>query len=508
MEASRFSFGLHSAQEQAQTALEHNVRRAAVAGSFYPADPVRLKGMMEVMLAEVDSHPRAGKVLALVAPHAGYVYSGSVAACAYAALRGRTFSRVIVISPSHYEAFHFTSIFNGDAYETPLGVIPVDKEFALRLSEVDAACQLSNRGHDPADEGTEHAIEVQLPWLQHVLGSFTLVPIVMGDQSYGTSRSLGSALGTLLKELEPAPSHPTSPHPVETLIVASSDLSHYFTAESAVAMDRRTLRALESWDYFTMAKNFESQRWEACGGGPIVATMIASERLGANVAQVLKYAHSGDVTGDQVRVVGYGAAAFIQTEAPPPVHLTFQLTEDEKKTLLEIARSSVEAAVHGDRGFKPPKPVQEALLQERGAFVTLHAKGRLRGCIGYTAAAVRLYHTVSDAAALAATHDPRFHPVTVDELPELQYEISVLSPLRRIQNVHEIHIGKDGLLVRNGDREGLLLPQVACAHGWDVFRFLEETCSKAGLPSESWTQEETDLFAFTAIVFGTEDQPH
>lgn len=507
MEALRGSLDLHSTEGQGTAAAEQKVRRAAVAGSFYPADPQRLKGMMEVMLAEVDTHPREGEIFALVAPHAGYVYSGPVAAHAYAAIRGRTFSRIVVIAPSHFEAFSFTSTYDGDAYETPLGSIPVDKEFAQRLTEADAMCHISPRGHDPAEDGTEHAIEVQLPWLQHVLGSFKLVPIVMGSQSYDSSRSLGIALATLLlDDHEHAPAQAASRSTCDTLIVASSDLSHYFSAESAVAMDRRTLHALESWDYFSMAQNFESQRWEACGGGPIVAAMIAAERLGANIAQVLRYGHSGDVSGDMARVVGYSAAVFVRTPEAEPIRHPLQLTDEEKDALLDIARRSVEAAVRGERDFKPQMPFEDALLQERGAFVTLRAKGHLRGCVGYTSAAKHLYHAVCEAAALAATQDPRFHPVSEDELPDLQYEVSVLSPLRRIQSVHEIHIGTDGLFVRNGDREGLLLPQVAAEHGWDCFRFLEETCIKAGLPPESWTSEETDLFAFTAMVFGTEEK--
>ncbi|MGA8041879.1 MAG: AmmeMemoRadiSam system protein B [Terracidiphilus sp.] len=482
------------------------MREAGVAGSFYPADPAHLRGMMDVMLAGVDKHPVEGEVLALVAPHAGYVYSGPVAAYSYAALKGHPYSRVIVIAPSHFVAFSFTSVYDGDAYETPLGVIPVDKDFARRLSEADPASRLSDRGHAHTPQGSEHALEVQLPWLQHVLGSFALVPIVMGNQSYAASRSLGGALATLLRDESDDAHHHGTPEKRSTLIVATSDLSHYASAESASAMDRRTLLALESWDYFSMARNFESQVWEACGGGPIVTAMIASERLGATRAQVLKYAHSGDVTGDTASVVGYSADVFIKSpEAEPMLH-PFQLSREEKDELLDLARHAVEAAVRGEPAFQPEAPPSETLHHERGAFVTLRAGKDLRGCIGYTAATRPLYLTVRDTAALAAMHDPRFRPVSADELPSLTCEISVLSPLRRIQNIHEIRIGKDGLFIRNGDREGLLLPQVATEQGWDAFRFLEEICVKAGLPRDSWTSEDTDIFAFTAIVFSADEE--
>ncbi len=498
MPGSRFGIGRHAALAQDHTAIAPHVHTPAVAGSFYPSDPARLRGMIEVMLAEVDCRPHEGDVLALVAPHAGYLYSGSVAATAYAAVQGRNVARVVVIAPSHFEAFTFTSVYDGDAYETPLGSIAIDKEFALRLTESDAISRFSHRGHDPSEQGSEHAIEVQLPWLQHVLGAFRLVPVVMGNQSYEASRGLGSALATLITA-----EHESASQCGGTLIVASSDLSHYFTAESAEAMDRRTLHALESWDYFNMAQNFAAQRWEACGGGPILAAMIASEHLGANIAQVLKYAHSGHVTGDQSRVVGYSAVAFLRSGDAAPVHQAFQLSREEKDELLSIARRSVEVTVRGERSFKPEKPASDALCHERGAFVTLQSNGHLRGCIGYTSAVTPLYLSVWETAALAATHDPRFRPIAEEELPDLQYEISVLSSLRRIQNVREIHIGQDGLVIRNGNHEGLLLPQVAIEHGWDCFRFLEQTCIKAGLPQDSWTSEETDIFAFTAIVFST-----
>ncbi len=500
MPASRFGLGRRAALAQDHTAIAPNVHTPAVAGSFYPSDPAHLRGMIEVMLAEVDSHRHEGDVLALVAPHAGYLYSGSVAASAYAAVQGCNVSRVVILAPSHFEAFPFTSVYDGDAYETPLGSIAVDKEFALHLTESDAISRFSHRGHDPSEQGSEHAIEVQLPWLQHVLGAFRLVPVVMGNQSYEASRSIGSALATLV-----AAEHESASQRGGTLIVASSDLSHYFTAESAEAMDRRTLHALESWDYFTMAQNFASQRWEACGGGPILAAMIASEHLGANIAQVLKYAHSGHVTGDQSRVVGYSAVALVRSEDAAPTHQAFQLSREEKDELLSIARRSVEGAARGERSFKPDKPASDALRQERGAFVTLRSNGHLRGCIGYSSAVTPLYLSVWETAALAATHDPRFHPIAEEELPDLQFEISVLSPLRRIRNVREIHIGQDGLVIRNGNREGLLLPQVATEHRWDCFHFLEQTCIKAGLPKDCWTSEETDIFAFTAAVFGTDE---
>ncbi len=228
--------------------------------------------MVDEFLARAAPPAIKEPVLALVSPHAGYVYSGGVAAHSYALLKGRKFDRVVVISPSHVEAFNFSSVYDGDAYATPLGTIPVDKAFAAKLASLNPSIKLSSRGHAASGGQAEHALEVQLPFLQRVLGPFKLVPIVMGQQDYDTCRALGVSLAKLIQG-------------PDTLLVASSDLSHFHPYDIAVKLDRKTLQAIEEWDYLSMSRNFELRVWEACGGGPIVAAMIAAERLGANRAR-------------------------------------------------------------------------------------------------------------------------------------------------------------------------------------------------------------------------------
>jgi AmmeMemoRadiSam system protein B/AmmeMemoRadiSam system protein A len=471
------------------------VRQAAVAGSFYPADPKVLSEMIDSMLAQVSGPPVTEPILAVVAPHAGYQYSGPVAAYTYAALKGRKYSRVVIIAPSHHVFFDYTSIYEGDAYATPLGNIQVDKTFARQLVKMDSSLRLSSEGHDPTSEGGEHAIEVELPWLKKVLGEFEVVPIVMGNQSnksYESSRALGLALAKLIK---------SEGKEGDTLVLASSDLSHFHTYDDAVRMDHKTLAALASWDYLSMSRNFESGQWEACGGAPIVAAMIYAERMGANQARVLKYENSGDVTGDHSRVVGYSADVFVKAPGKKAEEVPFSLTDEEKKELLALARKSVESVVGKDVLYEPPATTSAALNQERGAFVTLTINGELRGCIGYTAPIKPLYMTVRDTATHAALHDPRFAPVSASELPHLEYEVSVLSPLRRVLDVQQIKVGEHGLLMKNGDSEGLLLPQVPVEQKWDRQTFLEQTCRKARMDSGCWRDENTDIFAFTAVVF-------
>jgi hypothetical protein len=475
----------------ASGAEPQKVRKAAVAGTFYPAESKELEQMMDDMLAKATPPPDDGEIIAAVAPHAGYPYSGPVAAWTYAALKGHKYSRVVVIAPSHYVGFDFTSIYDGDAYSSPLGLVPVDKEFARRLAKMSSTIQLSDKGHQFTQDAPEHSVEVELPWLQKVLGNFELVPIVMGDQSYENSRALGVALAKMLRNQH------------DTLVLASSDLSHYHTYDSAETIDHKTLHALEAWDYLSMSRNFQGPNpvWEACGGGPIVAAMIYAERMGANKAEVLHYANTGDVTGDHSRVVGYSADLFVKlahaADAEPP----FALTGEEKAELLAVARKSVEYMIKQKNPYSPPPTASEPLNREYGAFVTLTEGGQLRGCIGYTSAVKPLNLTVRDTATLAALRDPRFPPVDASELPKLAYEISVLSPMRRVINIEQIQVGQDGLLMKNGDYEGLLLPQVPVEQKWNRQTFLEQTCAKAGMDPNCWKDENTDIFRFTALVF-------
>lgn len=468
------------------------IRPAGVAGAFYPADATQLAAMVDGFLAKADV-PAIPDLVAIVSPHAGYPYSGGVAAYSYALLKGRQYSRVVVIAPSHYEALDFASVYDGSAYTTPLGQVLVDREFAARLAGKSPLIRLSSSGHTVSGERSEHAIEVELPFLQRTLGKFQLVPIIMGDQSYEACRALGVALASLVRG-------------TNTLIVASSDLSHYHPYGDAVRIDHKTLKAIEEWDYLSLARNFQAEIWEACGGGPIVAAMIAAERLGANRAEVLKYANSGDVTGDRSRVVGYGAVAFSKTPKQQASSDPFTLTPAEKQELLGIARQSVGTAVKEHRLWEVPASQSVALMQERGAFVTLKEHGELRGCIGYVSPMKPLALTVRDVAAYAALKDSRFRPVMPDELGQLQYEISVMSPLRHVMDVTEIEVGRHGLVMKNGDREGLLLPQVPVEQKWDRGTFLVETCLKAGLPKTAWKSPETDIFEFTSLVFG-DSQP-
>ena len=482
-------------------AAEQKVRPAGVAGGFYPADPKELTQMMDGLLAHNAVPQVQGPVVALICPHAGYMFTGPVAAACFAQLKGRKYTRVVVIAPSHYVNFPFSSIYDGDAYATPLGNVPVDKDFRAKLAQLSSTIKVSDRGHAKEGENAEHSLEVQLPWLQRTLGEFKLVPIIMGDQNYGLERALGRALAkALLAETPEARA--------QTLILVSSDLSHYHTYDYANNIDHQTLQAIEDWDYLNLSRNFARwqpgvETWEACGGGPIVAGMIAAEGLGATHAQILKYANSGDATGDKTRVVGYGAVAITPASpAEAKKSAEFSLTGREKDALMKIARTSVETAVRDRKMYLVGSTGFPRLEEARGAFVTLKEHGELRGCIGYITPMKSLAETVRDVAAYAALEDTRFTPVTAKELPLLEYEVSVMSPLRRVLDIKEIKVGKHGLIMKQRDIEGILLPQVPVEEHWNRDTFIEATCLKAGLPRQAWKDDDTDIFMFTALVFG------
>jgi AmmeMemoRadiSam system protein B len=268
-----------------------DIRKPVVAGQFYTDDPEALAHEIDDFLERAPQEKLPGEILALIAPHAGYMYSGQVAGFAYRQIQGRAFKTVIVIAPSHQVTFAGASICHRGGYQTPLGVIPVNAELAAAILGRDAKLNFYPQAHS-----MEHSLEVQLPFLQQVLGDFELVPIVMGERDLSTCQIVAQAIASSLgKE--------------KALIVASSDLSHYHPYDQAVALDKVILQAVDAFDPQRLYEALWSGSSEACGGGPMVSAMLAAQKLGATGAKVLNYANSGDVTGDKSRVVGYMAAA-------------------------------------------------------------------------------------------------------------------------------------------------------------------------------------------------------
>jgi len=486
---------LCAAAMEGNTMPLEQIRESVIAGSWYPGNASRLQKEIQTYLSQASVKDFKGQLIALISPHAGYRYSGQVAAYAYKILEKQKFSTVVVIAPSHRSYFRGVSVYDRGGYRTPLGVVSLDQAFISTLKEREERIQ-----HVPEAHSQEHSLEIQLPFLQVLLPNFKLVPLVMGDQDFVTCQWLAEAVADCIEKNRSA------------LVVASSDLSHFHHYQQAKKMDQVVLDEVGEFDARGLSDSLAKGKCQACGGGPMVTAMLIARRLGANKSQVLHYANSGDVTGDHSSVVGYMAAALwcdlTTTKKKNPrasrVGVDLGLTTQEKAELLNVARDVVE---YHCRGEKPPKTMaaSSTLNEPRGAFVTLHKDGKLRGCIGSIRAKKPLIDTIVEMAEAAAFRDPRFAPVTAEELGQLEYEISVLTPLRRIRNVEDIQVGTHGIYMKRGASSGLLLPQVATEWGWDRTTFLQHTCSKAGLPEDAWKDKKTEIYIFSADVFSPGD---
>ncbi len=280
------------------------VRQPVVAGTFYPGSAKTLERDIDDMLDRAKLPDLHGPLLGLVSPHAGYMYSGFTAAHGYKALQGRRYDVVIVVGPSHQEYFDGIAVFPGTRYRTPLGEVPIHEEIRAKIVGGNKRISLSVAGHR-----TEHSVEVQIPFLQRALGTFSFVPIVMGDQTPELCKALADAIVSAVSGYS-------------VLLVASSDLSHYHPYEDAVGLDRRVIDLVESYQPLQLMEDLRHRRVEACGGGPIAAVMLAAQSLGANTAHVIHYCNSGDVTGDKSGVVGYLSAMLTNepSHRPPRVN--------------------------------------------------------------------------------------------------------------------------------------------------------------------------------------------
>jgi hypothetical protein len=456
------------------TALK--VRKPVFAGSFYPADKATLSGLIDGYLKEVEpkSTKITGHVFGVIAPHAGYEYSGKVAAYAYAQVKGKGYKTVIIIGSSHRVPFRGIAIHPTGSWETPLGIVPVDQEMAQTLMK---ECKIIRPF--PAAFEQEHSLEVQVPFLQKTLAGFKIVPIVTGSMDKNDYREFADTLANIIKNDQR-----------KVLIVASSDMSHFHSYDAANKMDNLTLKDIAELNVDGLHQHLQKGDCELCGAQGVLSLMMLAKHMNGK-ATILNYANSGDVTKDRARVVGYSSAAFTTQQ---------ELSRKEQKILLAMTRKALEEYVRN--GIMPSTDVKEMkLLEKRGAFVTLTKNGSLRGCIGYIQPVAPLYKTVSDMAIAASTRDPRFPPVTQRELKDIHIEISVLSPLKLIVDTNEIEVGRHGLYMTRGNNSGLLLPQVATQQGWNREEFLSQTCVKAGLPTQAWKDRGTQIYTFSAQIF-------
>lgn len=477
-----------------------SIRRAAVAGSWYPADKAALTRELNGYLTAAPRVLTGVTVRALVAPHAGYAYSGRCAAAAFKQLEGQAVARVFLLGPSHYIAFAGVASINVDAFETPLGLVPLDRAALDTLRHHPLVRDL------PAAHAREHSLELELPFLQLMLKEFTLVPLVVGQLAPSQARELGALLKQLMGPRD--------------LIVVSTDFTHYGAAfgyapfhtdvkNRLTALDQGAITRVLAKDIngiFTYADE-TGTTWD---GVVPTAIMLAALPADAHGTQLLYY-KSGDADNEYSHSVSYAALAFCDAPPPPAASAAASmpaaaptneagLTAAERATLLKLARATLAAHVqHKPLPDLATFPLTPRLKEKAGAFVTLHAHGDLRGCIGYIQGIKPLAETVRENACNAATDDPRFPPVTPAELPDITIEISVMSPLRKVASPDDVVAGLHGCVLKKGWHQGVFLPQVATEQGWDRETFLRHLGLKAGLDTDAYKSAE--LFVFTADVF-------
>ena len=478
------------------------VRPATQAGRFYESDARVLSHEVDSLLARHAKDRTYENVAALIVPHAGYYFSGNVAASAYMSIdTTKQYKRIFLLGPSHHEWLDGASVnTEADYYATPLGQVKVDHETALRLTTNNTNDTNRVFFYRPEAHDREHCLEVQLPFLQRRLKEVPpIVPIIISTNDFEKLQRIAEALKPYFTD--------------ENLFVISSDFSHYPSYGDACAVDAKTGKAIESGDVgqfiATIQANARSSirnlSTSACGELAIVTLMLMMDSQ--YEVKHLLYQNSGDIDNyDPTRVVGYHAFAVLR-DMPPSSSKEkrnsdgFSLTDEEKRMLKLIAYESIRDSLNGKRIAQPTLNSQFSILNSKcGAFVSLHKQGSLRGCIGHFGEDVPLYEIVAEMARAAAFEDPRFMPVNRDELDDLDIEISVLTPMRRIQSLDEFQLHKHGIYIKKGYRSGTFLPQVADEVNWTKEEFVGH-CSqdKAGLGWDGW--KDAELYVYEAIVF-------
>jgi hypothetical protein len=447
----------------------------------YRGNPEELARRVDRMLEKSPAPARADDPAAIVVPHAGYRYSGPIAAYAYSAVRDRDYGTVVVIGPSHRVPFQGISILDAESFQSPLGTVPCDRRLITSLLEAHEDIVYLPEAHSD-----EHSLEVQVPFLQRSLKNFKLVMAVIGGHDPKAEEAFTDLLAERASE-------------GGLLLVASSDWSHYKDYELANLMDRLALRSVLAMDSQGLNRDIRSGKAELCGLRPVLSVISAVRKMGVREGVLLKHANSGDTAGPKDGVVGYAALAFYRESGGEEE--SGGLDEASRKELLSLARKAIEGVVNNGRA-PDPETDNPALRKPQGAFVTIKIDGRLRGCIGNFGirGARPLYQTVSEMAVAAAVQDPRFPPLSKRELSMIELEISALTPLKPLDDAEKIEVGRHGLYITKSGRSGVLLPQVATEYGWDRVTFLEQTCRKAGLGPDEW-KDGSSISTFEAEIF-------
>jgi|GEM_PF-5521 len=483
----------------ADTPVPERIRKAAVAGAFYPAEPERLRKDVSDSLKSAVAEKFTLSIRAIMAPHAGYMYCGQTLAAAYKQIEGPGFQydTVVLVGACHGMATRAASVSSATTWETPLGPVVVDTALCRRFTEFNPRIEFDDRAH-----AREHSLEVQLPYLIAAAGgaAFKIVPLVTNSADPMDQELVAEAIA----KLAGGP---------RVLVVVSTDLSHYPEASVAEKVDREMLKAVVSLNPETLMdtnRRIMDQRPAGllvtmCGFEAVMCLERAAPRLGISEARLVSYTNSAMTGGDKAKVVGYGSVVFTGAgaEASSTDSVTPSFSAQSRRELLSLARAAVKASVAGewvsfDRSDNPELQVCA------GCFVTLKNKGELRGCVGRFTSDAPLWRTVREIGISAATMDDRFKskPIKPAEVPELHVEVSVLSPLRKVADpLKEIRLGQDGVMIQDRGRSGTFLPQVAGETGWTLEKFLGH-CSqdKAGLGWDGWKSPTAQVYSYSVTI--------
>jgi len=471
-------------------------RQPVAAGRFYPADKETLTKDISRLFESCKKSPGNWNVRAVICPHAGYVYSGKIAAAAYSTIPENTIYRnIFLIGSSHVMSFDGASVYNSGDYITPLGKVAVNKEIANKLISENKVFNFPTNAHLQ-----EHSLEVQLPFIQyHFKNKPLIVPVIIGTNNENTVKKIAEALRPWFTS--------------ENLFVISSDFSHYPPYKDAVETDDLTAMSIVSGNpqifLNTLKRNSSKQIsglvTSMCGWTSGLTLLYLAEGNNQLDIKLIDYCNSGDSPmGGKSEVVGYHAIAMIEKkqngDSKKNSEIEFSFTDKEKAQLFTIARNSISSKLYGTKNtVTDEKTIPDKFRMQAGAFVTLKINGALRGCIGRFTSSDPLYEVVKASALSSAFEDPRFSPLTQEEYEKTDIEITVLGPLKKINNINEIVLGKHGIYIKKDFRSGTMLPQVATENGWTVEQFLGYTSrDKAGLGWEGW--KDAEIFIYEGVV--------
>lgn len=462
-----------------------SVKQSDFADQFYPAQKSELSTMVDNFLEKADSKVISQDILMLLAPHAGYGYSGQTAGFGFKLIKNKSYKTVIVLGTGHHKIFSGVAVYSQGVFVTSLGKINIDEDFVNSIIGRNSEIFV-----DEAAFTKEHSVEAQLPFLQKSLKNFKIVPLIVGDCSLEVCKKIMLVLKESIAQRD------------DVLLIVSSDLYHGYDFQEADKIDAFTIDLIKKMDYQGLYYALREGKAQACGGIGIVIGLWLATEMGYNNVEVLSQTNSALVTGKTVKgewTVGYTSCAVSKSREES------MLDSTQRKKLLMLARKTIDNYLK--TGKKLDNIETDLILKKKmGAFVTLTQNGQLRGCIGNLIGRQPLYLTIRDMAIEAATDDPRFQSLTQSELKDVRIEVSVLSPLERVNSVDKIELGKHGVLVRKGMHSGVFLPQVATETGWSKEEFLNNLCSqKAGLPAHAWQDKNVELYIFSAQVFSEKE---